>query len=316
MRFWVILGLLAFTNMFSTSAGAQEAKPTISAPEWAVPEIVVRAPAPRLWKLTRGTSTVYVLGVVEPLPKGQAWNSAQVAGIIGRADRVIISPYTTVGFFAGFQAFRQAHLPGRQRLDDELTPEMRGRLHAVLTRLGRNPENLDHCKAAWAALLLEHDLRDAGKLTDAEPVDTLRQIARQRRVRIVEAGHYDGAAMLKQYVNLPEQKGLELLSGAVDVVEHQLSAAPEIGHAWAIGDLHALHRVEGPSASLISLLKATEIGKALSSRSEDDIVDAINTALAGHGLSVTTASLDDFARRGGAIERLRAQGVVITEPLE
>ena len=305
---------LALAAFAASGAGAQA--PAAAGPEWAVPEIVVRAAAPRLWKLTRGASTVYVLGVVEPLPKGQAWNTAQVAGILSRADRLIVRPYATVGLFGGFQALRQAHLPGGRHLDDELPPSLRDRLHAVLVRLRRDPKRLDGDGAAWAALTLERTLRDGGKLTDAEPGDTLRKLARARRVPIKEAGHYDGSAMLKQYAALPEDKGRELLERAVLAVEHQLDAAPAIGHAWAVGDLRTLRRVEGPDASLSVLLKAAAAGQAFGARANQDIVAAIDAALADSGVSVTAFPLNGFARRGGAIDQLRAQGVTITEPVE
>ena len=317
MNLSTIIYALAFATVSSSGAWPQAPAPSgAPGPDWAVPEVVVRAPAPRLWKLTRGASTVYVLGVVEPLPKGQAWNIAQVTGILSRADRLIVRPYATVGLLGGFQALRRAHLPGGQSLDDELSPELREQLHGTLVRLGRDPKSLNHYKAAWAALDLERGLRDAGKLTDAEPGDTLLRIAHQKRVPIKEAGRYDGSVMLKQYANIPEDQGRELLQRAVLAVEHQLDAATTIGHAWAVGDLRTLRRVEGPSASLSTLLKAASAGQAFSVRADEDIVVAIDAALSQTGVSVTAFQLDGFARRGGAIDRLRTQGVVVTEPTE
>ena len=164
--------------------------------------------------------------------------------------------------------------------------------------------------------MLERALRDGGGLTDAEPGDTLLKLARANRVRVKEAGHYDGSAMLKQYVDLPENQGLELLERAMLAVEHQLDAAPAIGHAWAVGDLRTLRRIEGPNASPATLLRAATAGQALGLRADDDNVTAINAALAETGESIAAFPLDGFAGRGGAIDRLRAQGVVVTEPGE
>jgi len=60
----------------------------------------------------------------------------------------------------------------------------------------------------------------------------------------------------------------------------------------------------------------TPAGHVLASRAEDDLVKSINTALETPGVAVTTFDINRFAERDGAIDKLRAEGVQVTEPAD
>lgn len=211
---------------------------------------------------------------------------------------------------------QQARQPRGRALADETPAALQARLRAVLGRLGRKPNSLDGYKASWAALDLLRNLRSFGPVTDAEPLGTLERLAKERHVPVKPSARYDALPMLKEFATLPEEQGLILLDRAVSAAEHQLERAQAIGRAWARGNLKVLREEEGPSARLSSLLKAAPAAQTIAARADEDIVAAIDAALALPGSSVAEFDLNSFARRGEAIEKLRAQGVEITEPAD
>jgi hypothetical protein len=214
------------------------------------------------------------------------------------------------------EAMTASHLPGGRTLDRELPPDLTARLQAVLMRLNRKPDSLQTYKPGWAALDLERAYRRSAQVTDDEPMETLKRLAREKKAPIIEMGRYDITPVLKQLENLPDEEGMAALRLAVDSVEHQLDNSAAIGRAWADGNLHDLRRAQGPDASLVALIKITPSGKAWAARAEDDELKAIDAALDLPGVSVTAFSVNQFARTGGLIDKLRAQGVQVTEPAE
>jgi len=304
------LGFLALTG---------PADPAPAPAQWAVPEVItVRAPAPRLWKLTRGGSTVYVLGALDPLPRGLAWNKGPIERIMARANRLIVPPYMSVSGRQIDEVGRQSYLPRGASLDDELGEEMGERLHALLTRLGKSPGTYTYQKAGWTAIQLEFELQHSRFLDNQEPGQTLRKLAGQRHVRVQEAARYDMTPLLRELTDLPEARGVELLQHTIEAAEYQLDHADEIGKAWAAGDLHAVGQLKGPSLTAIGILRqgAARSAQELHARGDTAMAAAIEAALDQPGVSVMTCNLGLFAQKGGVIDQLRARGIEIVEPDE
>src|SRR6185312_2944987 len=62
-------------------------------------QVVVEAPVPgpAMWKLTRGTSTVWVLGVLEQTPQDLSWDNHRLRRILSGANALIVPGNTIVG---------------------------------------------------------------------------------------------------------------------------------------------------------------------------------------------------------------------------
>ena len=58
----------------------------------------------------------------------------------------------------------------------------------------------------------------------------------------------------------------------------------------------------------------TPSGRAIGARSTDDTTDALRSALARPGVTVAVLRLAALVEKGGALDRLRAEGVSVTEP--
>ena len=204
----------------ATNAPAPAAAPE---PAWSMADpVVVTAPSPRLWKLARGGSTVWVLGEIEPLPKGLSWNTAPLARIIQGADRVLLPPEGYGGVFEALRALARSRLPNGATLDATLPPALEARYRTVLARLGRNPNTPRRDKPAWAALFLELDFIRARGVDTAEPFRTIGRIARDKHVPVQRVASYKAAGVLDELVSLPEQESEAALAEAVAGVDFGL----------------------------------------------------------------------------------------------
>src|SRR5690242_8623754 len=80
------------------------AAPTPS-PTEPMDEVVVSGeqPGPGLWKVSKGTHTLWILGTLTPLPQKMTWRSREVENVVAKSNEVIgqesVSP--NIGFFRG-----------------------------------------------------------------------------------------------------------------------------------------------------------------------------------------------------------------------
>ena len=172
--------MLILASLSPASAQAQSSPPVAPAePEWlGADQVVVTAPSPRLWKLTKGDATVWVLGEIEPMPKGLSWNSAPLARVMQNANRVLLPPEGYGGVFEALRALVGSRLPNGATLGSTLPPPLYASYQATLRRLGRNPDTPRRDKPAWAALFLELDFIRAKGVDTGEPFATVNRIAR------------------------------------------------------------------------------------------------------------------------------------------
>lgn len=139
MRFGAILAGAAICWAAGVGASGAQTTSEPAEPEWSAPEIVVTAASPPMWKLQEDGSTVWVLGVIEPMPTGVAWNTAPVRRVLQEAKRVVLPPRTSVGLFQVIGAVSKAHLPRGTALEGTLGLQTSAAYHAVVRRLGKDP---------------------------------------------------------------------------------------------------------------------------------------------------------------------------------
>lgn len=290
------------------TATAPRSDPSMAAP------IVVVAPGPRLWKLVRGASTVWVLGEIEPLPRGLKWNSAPVARVIKGADRVLLPPEGGGGVFDALRALARSRLPRGATLDTALPPDLDLAYRRVLARLGRDPNKPRRDKPAWAALLLEIDFVRSRNIDVSEPVRTVERLARQDHVKVQRIAFYKAGGVLGEVVGLPEAESQAALADAVAGVDFGLDHMAAAGQAWARGDLRAVRANSTTAQTPLIVLQHTLTGRRLGARSIDDTTAALRSALAGPGTTLVLLRLAALVEKGGALDRLRAEDVSITEP--
>src|SRR5690242_7710009 len=58
-------------------------------PTESMDEVVVSGeqPGPGLWKVTKGSHTLWILGTLTPLPQKMTWRSREVERVVAKSDR-------------------------------------------------------------------------------------------------------------------------------------------------------------------------------------------------------------------------------------
>ena len=302
---------VALALAFGLSAAPSLADPP---PDWTVQEVVVTAQrAPVLWRLSKGDSEVWVLGVLPVMPKNQAWNSQRLDRVLAGAHVVLTQAQTSVDLRTAFMLMTQHGLPHGQTLKAQLPPELASRFDRDSALAHIPATRFAHDKPVWAALMLWLDYNHAANLSRDEPLMTVERLARAHRVPVRPIGTYQGKDMLANLLHLPKEAAESCLADVLADIEFNEVNARPAARAWALGDIKTVH-AHYAEPSLRLCLNQAPSWRILADRSVEDTVRAVDAALASPGKSVAIFPLGDLLRTGGALDRLRAQGVTVETP--
>jgi hypothetical protein len=115
---------------------------------------------PRLWKVSRDGRELWILGVLDPLPKKMQWHSQEVGALLSESQQVLMDR-TAVSADAGLFAKLGLYLqwrrlqknPQGRTLDEVLPPDLYARF-AVLKKHYAAGDGLDKLRPIMAAARL------------------------------------------------------------------------------------------------------------------------------------------------------------------
>jgi hypothetical protein len=280
------------------------AAPALADPpsDWTVQELVVTAhPSPVLWRLSKGDSEVWVLGVLPVMPKDQTWNTKRLERVLEGAHVVLTPARVSADLRTVFMLMTQHSLPPGQMLKAQLPPDLAARLDRDRGLAHAPAGRYAHDKPIWAALMLWIDYAHVANLSREEPLLTVERLARAHGVPVRPIGAYQGHDMLANLLHIPNEAAENCLADVLaDIEFNAVNARPAAG-AWAIGDIRTVH-AHYAEPSLRLCLEQAPSWRVLADRSVEDTVSAVDAALASPGKSVAIFSLDDLLRKGGALD--------------
>jgi hypothetical protein len=309
---------LCFGLIAAAMAGAVPAlSQTVSqdrAEQWS-DEIVVSAPAagPAIWRLRKGSSEVLVIGVLPVFPRAQTWRTRRIEMALKGANALITPAVSRASFGDYVGMMSKKALPNRQTLKESLPPDLNARYEATAARVGVSIKAFAHDKPVWAGARLRNDVLSKLRLTDDEPAQTIVRLAHRQDVPVRAAGKYKLSPVLRDVNGMSKEASETCLRRTLDDIDFDIDRAPKTAAAWAIGDTRTVLANYHGSA-LADCLEGSGMGAALMERSITDSVDAISEALQQPGRTVAVVPLAPWLRKGGALDRLRAQGVMVTAP--
>lgn len=302
-------------------AAAPAAAQTDALPEWSqVETVVVNADegGPAMWQVSRGDSHVWILGAVQPLPEGLQWNSARLEKVVTGARAIYTQPRASAGILGGIWFFltnRDAiYLPGDDKVEGVLPEPLLGRFMAARKEAGKDADRYEDYRLPIAALMLESDvLKERGFAGDVFE-DRLRKIARNAGVAMRPIADYDALKMLKELPKLSAEQNLACVNDALDDIDQLRASARPSAEAWADGDLAALMAAYRQSR-FERCLAAVSTARALWERSVRDTLAKVDDALSKPGKVLIVVGIDALLRKNGVLERLRAKGFTVDDPV-
>lgn len=277
-----------------------------------VEELVVSSNlgGPAFWKVSKGESVVWVLGVPGALPRGVTWDSRRLEFRLKGAKALILPPrvkarpIVITTFILTHQKAFQGGAP--------LPPGLRARLDRNREALGVKPGKLDKWKPGVAGAMLAGELRKPLKLDDDQPMNRILGLARKARVRQVRAGAaIDPMPAVRSLLGLNDESQQICLEDALDEVEAGRGRIRNAALGWARGDVRTALTAERGFDRCLTRLPTLA---ALSRRAMSDTSGTIARQLNTPGKAVAVVDLRQLLARGGVLDQLKARGFTVETP--
>jgi len=280
--------------------------------------VTANARGPAIWHATKNGAEIAILGIVGPLPDNFAWNSKPLQAILGGARLVLLPPQVRMGLFSGAWFYLTEsdllHPPHGRTLLDVLDPRVAAELTRVCEFLHEPQDRYSENSPILAAMRLGSDFRHVDYLTTHEPEDSIAAIARARHAAVRRIATYDLIPSGEEILKLPPAVTGRCLEAAVQDIEFQSRHVQAAANAWAIGDVGGMTANWSPSHYLECLVRMSPHATALDARSIDDTVASIDEAIADGGRTLAIVDLGILLRKGGVLDRLKAEGISIAGP--
>jgi hypothetical protein len=311
-----ILLLLAFVLVCSLARADAPAPPS----EWSNIETVVvtaRKPGPVMWRVTKGDSSVVLIGFVGPVPKGLSWNKDGVTDALTGARQLLTNATASVGLFEGLWYLTwhsgDVYLPGGTTVDKMLPDSLRKRYVAALAKSHHDADHYATLRPPLALLRLEGDVIDAEDLTGKEPAKSIEDIARHLGVSAKPVASYEALPMLRALPQMSAAANEACVKDALDDLDDIAAHAKPAAQAWAVGDLDTL-KANWSDQRFQSCIQLVPGVSVLFQRAVHDSVAAVNAALTKPGKTVMIASFGALLKKDGVLDSLKAEGLQIEEP--
>jgi hypothetical protein len=295
-------------------------EPAKPAEDWAgIESITVKAkPGPAVWRLTRGASEVWILGVVGPMPRDMDWNKDYVADLLDGARAVLLAPRPDVNFVdIGWFLIRhgsELSLPRGQALEESLPPVLRAQFVAARTAIGTDEADYRTDIPIRAAVRLGQDFLKRADLGWREPRATVESLASRKGIRTAPVTRFEVMDAVRDLLKLTPEQQRTCLSQAVEDVSWARIHASRAAQAWAVGDLRTVHDHYSESRLFGCVIAQVQRIGNIDARNTTETVAALDKALNEPGKTVALVQMGPLLRRDGVLARLKAQGVAIEAP--
>jgi uncharacterized protein YbaP (TraB family) len=318
----LVAGALLATGSALAQQSVPQSMPQVPTNDWSIESVTVTAQAkgPAYWHATKGPSEVWILGIVEVLPKDFAWNQTRFTKLLEGKRLVLLPPRASASLFdAGWFLLTKRsllYLPDGQTLDGVLGAPLAARFANARAVVHRDADHYEGDALPVVALKLEGDFLKAKALTYEEPADTIESLARHRDIEVHYIAKYDAMPSIEAILKSSPETSRACVEAAINDVEFQNTHAEAAAEAWAIGDVAGIKAHFTESRIFQCLFGLAPEPIALLNRATADTVSAIETALNGGGRTVAVVGIGQLLRRNGVLERLHADGIAVEGPPE
>ena len=280
--------------------------------------VVANARGPAIWHATKDGADVAIIGIVEPLPDNFAWNTKPLETLLGGASLVLLAPQVRMGILSGAWFYLTKsdllHPPRGRTLWDVLDARVAAELANACEFLHEPRDRYSDNSPIVAAMRLGSDFRHVDYLTTHEPEDSIQALARARRVQVRRIATFDLIPSGEELLKLPPAVTGRCIEAAIQDIGFQSRHVAAAASAWAIGDTAGMMANWSPSHYTECLVQLSPHATALDARAIDDTVGAVDDAIADGGHTVSVVEIGVLLRKGGVLDRLKAEGVTIAGP--
>lgn len=272
-----------------------------------------RSGAP-MWTVTRGDSTLILVGAITGIPRDLAWRPDDLEAAAARSDQ-ILSPQVGQASFSDllrviWRIRTIARMPDGQTSADYLTPELQARLETVMAE-DRNQDWRTRSLLTLGLDLMQDKAGYSRGRSGDDAMDVIRRAARRARVPVRPVGTVRGDELVDSLITAPQ-------TAHVPCVEAAIAAAEQ-------GPDSARIRAEDWRALRVADVVASPIDRALNQcwpwgdpeiapQLRQQWAAAIETAMISPGVTMGVAPIRLLADEGGVLDGLVARGFDVVGP--
>lgn len=293
-------------------SGAQTPEPQVSE----LDEIVVlarRSGAP-MWTVTRGDSTLILVGAITGIPRNLAWRPDDLEAAAARSNQILSPPEGRVSVSDIFRIIWRARtigmMPEGQTSADYLTPDYQARLESIMAGERNQDWRTESLLLVGFQLMQDKAGYRAGRSGD-DAMDVIRRAARRARVPVRPVGTVRGDELVESLITAPQTTHVACVEAAILAAEQ--------------GPDSARIRAEDWRALRVADVVASPIDRALNQcwpwgdpeiapQLRQQWAAAIETALVSPGVIMGVAPIRLLAEEGGVLDGLEARGFDVIGP--
>ena len=307
-----VLFVLASGPTIAAPVSAQTQEPQVSE----LDEIVVlarRSGAP-MWTVTRGDSTLILVGAITGIPRDLAWRPDDLEAAAARSNQILSPLEGRVSVSDIFRIIWRARtigmMPEGQTSADYLTPDYQARLESIMAAERNQDWRTESLLLVGVQLMRDKAGDQAGRSGD-DVMDVIRRAARRARVPVRPVGTVRGDEVVESLITAPQTAHVPCLEAAIVAAEQ--------------GPDSARIRAEDWRALRVADVVASPIDRALNQcwpwgdpeiapQLRQQWAAAIETALVSPGVIMGVAPIRLLAEEGGVLDGLEARGFDVVGP--
>lgn len=297
----------------------------IAADSTAPEEVVVlgRQPGPPLWRVKNGPNTLYIFGVLHPLPAKFEWDPTAIEHTLTKTSVFIdkpgvsastSNPFTIIGVMRKLGRLKKIQDDGE--LNDLLSMPLQQSLAELLAQYNIAYRKINRLRPLFAAEELQKRVSKAvGFSKDDRVVKHLRKLINKNDLPIVETEiNVDLDTALAVLGKLPNEQQIDCLATTVQALRLDTAAALERAHAWIAGDTTSLEHLDypDPEYSCGDPFRVITEAKEAMQRSENLWLDSAESVLQDHLNAIALLNIRDVIHPDGLLGRLAERGYEVS----
>lgn len=276
---------------------------------------------PGMWHVHKGSSQLWILGSLSPLPRGITWRATEVDRVLGTTTQVLVQKPLDIGVVRILWIFITERsvimIHGGKHLKDVMPPPLHERFAALRARYTDDADKWERYRPIVAAAFLEQQaFHKVGLSARIDLGAAVRSLAKNHGVRVDEVKITGVGELLDVLKTMQPATENICVDASLVTIEKELPRLMERARAWATGDLARIASL-APPAEVDACLAALDSGAAagdLLGRVRRAWLEALEKALQSNATTLAVVNMDLLLGEGGLLEELKTRGYEVEAP--
>jgi uncharacterized protein YbaP (TraB family) len=276
---------------------------------------------PGMWHVRNGSSQLWILGSMSPLPRGITWRSKQVETVLQTTSQVLVQKPFEIGvariLWLLLTERSSLMVHGGKRLADVMPPQLHARFAAQRDKYTDDPKKWERYRPLIAAAFLtQAAYHQVGLSARLDLGAAMRILAKKHGVRIEEIQTAGVGDVMQALKSMPPAAENACVEASLVTIEKGLNRLVDRAQAWANGNVELIEHSTS-AAEVDSCRAALDTAKGASDlivQLRQSWLAAMDKYLQSGATSIAVVNMDLLLEHGGLLEQLKSKGYEIIAP--